>query len=176
MYNREALLALIFRETDRVQRLDSSLSLLLFDVDDFGHWNARLGMEACDQLLCQAVHRTARLLRTYDLLGRTGDDEFLLALPGCSVVNAVTLAERLRLEVFGLPYRIGNESIRLSACFGIAQSHGRSPVVVLREAEQALACARQAGPESIQTFDGQHPAPAPVTFLSSVSGEKLLAW
>lgn len=177
VYNRETLLSLIFRETDRVQRLHAPLSLLLFDVDDFGHWNARLGMEACNEMLRQAVRRTVRLLRTYDLLGRAGNDEFLLALPGCSVVNAVTLAERLRMEVFSAPYRVGEESIRLSACFGIAQSHGRSPVMVLREAEQALARARQAGPESIQTFDGsQHPAPAPVTFLSSASGEKLLAW
>lgn len=177
VYNREALLSLIFRETDRVQRLQSSLTLLLFDVDDFGHWNARLGMDACNEMLRLISRRAARLLRTYDMLGRTGNDEFLIALPGCSVVNAVTLAERLRQEVFSLPYRVGNDSIRLSASFGIAQSHGRSPVVVLREAEQALARAKEAGPESIQTFDSSpHTAPAPVTFLSSASGEKLLAW
>jgi len=175
VYNREALLSLLFRETDRVQRLHTPLSLLLFDVDDFGHWNARLGMEACDEMLRQAVRRTARLLRSYDLLGRTGHDEFLIALPGCSVVNAVTFAERLRLEVFYSPYRIGDESIRLSACFGIAKSRGRSPVVVLREAEQALGRARESGPESIQTFDGPS-LTAPVTFLSSASGGKVLAW
>lgn len=177
VYNREALLALIFRETDRVQRLHSPLSLLLFGVDDFGHWKARLGVAACDQMLCQALRRAARLLRTYDLLGRTGHDEFLIALPACSVVNAVALAERLRMEVFSVPYRAGDATVRLSACFGIAQSHGRSPVVVLREAEQALARAREAGPESIETFDGsQHAQPAPVTFFSSASGGKWLAW
>lgn len=177
VYNREALLSLLFRETDRVQRMHSPLSLLLFDVDDFGHWNARLGTDACDAMLCQLVRRVTDLLRTYDLLGRTGKDEFLIALPGCSAVNAVLLAERMRLEVFSSPYRIGAESVRISACFGIAQSHGRSPVVVLREAEQALARAREAGPESIQTFSGPgFSGLAPVTFLSSASGEKLLAW
>ncbi len=177
VYNREALLSLLFRETDRVQRMSSPLSLLLFDVDDFGHWNLRLGLDACDEILCQMACRTARLLRTYDLLGRTGKDEFLIALPGCSVVNAVTLAERLRLEVFSVPYHAGDESIRLSACFGIAQSHGRSPVIVLREAEQALLRAKKTGPETIQTFDGPpRPTPAPVTFISSDSGDELLAW
>jgi len=177
VYNREALLSLLFSETDRVQRLHSPLTLVLFDVDDFGHWNARLGVDACDEMLCQMVRRTAHLLRSYDLLGRTGKDEFLVALPGCSVVNAITLAERLRLEVFSTPYRIAGESIRLSACFGIAHSHGRSPVIVLREAEQALARAKQTGPESIQTFDGpQRPAPAPVTFHLPTSGEELLVW
>ncbi len=177
VYHREALLALLFRETDRVQRMNGSISLVLFDIDDFGHWNLRLGMDACDELLCQVVRRTARLLRSYDLFGRPGMDEFLVGLPGCAMVTAVTLAERLRLEVFSTPFRVAGESIRLSACFGISASQGRSPVVVLREAEQALQWARAAGPESIQIFGASaHPAPAPVTFLSGTSGDELLAW
>jgi diguanylate cyclase (GGDEF)-like protein len=177
VYNRETLLAMLFRETDRVQRMKSSLCLILFDIDDFGHWNSRLGNDACDELLCQVVARTTHLLRSYDLLGRPGKDEFLVALPGCGTENAVLLAERLRVDVFCSPFRVAGDSIRLSACFGIASSHGRSPVVVLREAEQALQWARTAGPESIQCFDGSvNPCAAPVTFLSPSSGDELLAW
>jgi two-component system, cell cycle response regulator len=177
VYNRETMLAMLFRETDRVQRLNSSLSLLLLDIDDFGHWNSRLGNGACDDLLCQVARRITRLLRSYDILGRPGKDEFLLGLPGCSAVNAVMLAERIRAEVFATAYRVGADSIRLSACFGIASSMGRSPVVVLREAEQALQWARTAGPESIQCFgDCPHPSDGPVRFLSSSSGDELMAW
>ena len=177
VYNRETLLAMLFRETDRVQRMKSSLCMILFDIDDFGHWNSRLGSDACDDLLCQVVGRTTRLLRSYDLLGRPGMDEFLVALPGCTPVNAVMLAERLRVDVFCSPFRVGGESIRLSACFGIASSQGRSPVVVLREAEQALQSAKAAGPESIHCFnDSQYSSAAPVTFLSPSSGDELLAW
>jgi len=127
VYNRETILAMLFRETDRVQRMKNPLCMILFDIDDFGHWNSRLGAEACDDLLCQAATRTSGLLRTYDLLGRPGMDEFLIALPGCSTANAVLLAERLRLEVFSQPFHVGGESIRLSACFGIASSQGRAP-------------------------------------------------
>lgn len=175
--NREAMLAMLFRETDRAQRMNSSLSLMVFDIDDFGHWNSRLGVDACDELLCQVGGRTARLLRSYDLLARPGMDQFLVALPGCTTANAVLLAERLRLEVFSSPYHVGGESIRLSACFGIASSGGRSPIVVLREAEQALERAKQTGPESIQCFnESLRPSPAPVVFLSPGSGEELLAW
>jgi two-component system cell cycle response regulator len=177
VYNRESILTMLFRETDRVQRMNSSLSLLLLDIDDFGHWNSRLGNDACDDLLCRVAGRVTRLLRSYDILGRVGKDEFLLGLPGCSDVNAAMLAERIRVEVFASPFRVGGESIRLSACFGIATSHGRSPVVVLREAEQALQWARTGGPESIQCFgDCPHPSNAPVAFLSATSGDELLAW
>ncbi|HUA97369.1 MAG TPA: diguanylate cyclase [Terracidiphilus sp.] len=177
VYNRETLMAMLFRETDRVQRMNGGLCLVLFDIDDFGHWNSRLGTRACDELLCQVVGRSMRLLRSYDLLGRPGNDEFLLALPGCGVANAVLLAERLRSEVFSAPFRVGGEAIRLSACFGIASSGGRSPVVVLREAEQALHWAQEIGPESIQCFgEREQPEASPVTFLSASSGDELLAW
>jgi diguanylate cyclase (GGDEF)-like protein len=177
VYNRETMLALLFRETDRVQRMKNPLCMILFDIDDFGHWNSRLGAEACDSLLCQTATRAARLLRTYDLLGRPGMDEFLIALPGCCTANAVLLAERLRLEVFSQPFHVGGESIRLSACFGIASSQGRAPVVVLREAEQALQWAKAAGPESIQcACDCPASTAAPVAFLSPSSGDELLAW
>jgi len=177
VYNRETMLAMLFRETDRVQRLNSSLSLLLLDIDDFGHWNSRLGNGAWDDLLCQVASRITRLLRSYDILSRPGKDEFLLGLPGCSAVNAVMLAERIRAEVFATAYRVGADSIRLSACFGIASSMGRSPVVVLREAEQALQWARTAGPESIQCFgDCPNPYDGPVRYLSSSSGDELMAW
>jgi diguanylate cyclase (GGDEF)-like protein len=177
VYNRETMLSMLFRETDRVQRMNSSLCMILFDIDDFGHWNSRLGTNTCDELLCMVVSRTARLLRTYDILGRAGKDEFMIALPGCSTVNAVMMAERLRIDVFCTPFRLAGEAIRLSACFGIVASHGRSPIVVLREAEQALLMAKVSGPETIQCAgDSPQSAAPPVAFLSPTSGDELLAW
>jgi diguanylate cyclase (GGDEF)-like protein len=177
VYNRETMLAMLFRETDRVQRMNGDMSLVLFDIDDFGHWNSRLGVDACDELLCQVANRTGTLLRSYDLLSRPGMDEFLIALPACSPANAMMLTERLRVEVFASPFRVAGESIRLSACFGISISRGRSPVVVLREAEKALEWAKAGGPEAIQCF-GCPPqiTASPVAFLSSTSGDELLAW
>lgn len=177
VYNRETMLSMLFRETDRAQRMNSSISLVLFDIDDFGHWNSRLGVDACDELLCQIANRTAALLRSYDLLGRPGMDEFLVALPACSPVNAITLTERIRVDVFAVPFQVAGESVRLSACFGISASRGRSPIVVLREVEKALEWARLAGPESIQCFGAPPLAPpSPVTFFSATSGDELLAW
>ena len=174
--NRSTMLSQLFRETDRVQRMRTPLCLLLMDVDDFGHWNERLGTEACDALLCGIVERSQRLLRSYDVLGRAGKDEFLMILPGCAKIDAVLLAERLRSEVFAKPFRAADEVVRLSACFGISTSDGRSPVVVLREAELSLQAAKLAGPESIQCFTGNAQAASPVTFLSASSGDRLLAW
>jgi diguanylate cyclase (GGDEF)-like protein len=175
-YNRPTLLTLLFRETDRVQRTSASLCGILFDIDDFGHWNARLGAQACDALLVHAVARIQRVLRSYDLLGRMGSDDFLAVLPGCSPVNAVLLAERIR-DSFAEPFHVAGMAVRLSACFGVASSQGRSPVVLLRELEGALSLARETGPETIQSATDCPAAQSPpVAFLSSTSEDDLLAW
>ncbi len=175
--NRAAVLASLFRETDRAQRMNTPLSMILLDVDDFGHWNSRLGSETCDRLLMEVAQRTTRLLRTYDLFGRMGKDEFLTGLPGCSTVNAVLLAERIRAEVFSEPFHAAGHAVRLSACFGVAASSGRSPVIVLREAEEALRLAKEEGPETIRCAGNElETVSKPVTFLLPTSGEDLLAW
>jgi two-component system, cell cycle response regulator len=176
VYNRETMLNMLSRETDRVQRANSPLSTVLFDIDDFGHWNSRLGPAACDELLCQVARRTGSLLRSYDLLGRLGQDEFLVALPSCALACAITLTERLRREVFAVPFHAGDQAFRLSACYGLAASQGRSPVVVLREAEKALQWARAAGPETIQCFGGAPNPEPPVSLFSLASGDEQLAW
>jgi two-component system cell cycle response regulator len=155
VFNREAMLAILFRETDRVQRLRGALCTVLMDVDDFDHWKTELGEASCDGLLREIAVRTGRILRSYDVLGRVGRDEFLIALPGCSTINAVMLAERMRLDVFGEPFRAQDRNgvvvlARLSASVGIAASRGRSPVVVLREAERTLEEAKGMGPDSIR--------------------------
>ena len=83
------------------------------------------------------------------------------------------LAERIRLEVFSAPFSWAGQPIRLSACFGIAASQGRSPIVVLREAAK-LYSRERAGPETIQ-WAGDCPFAAGAVFL--LAGEDdLLAW
>jgi two-component system, cell cycle response regulator len=165
LYDPAALVSMLFRETDRVQRMKTSLSLLLFEIQDSTQWHARLGTIARDDLMLEVVTHLQRLLRSYDLFGRTGNEEFLLGLPGCTSVNAVLLAERIRDEVFSAPFSLAGQPIRVSACFGIAASLGRSPVVVLREAAKALRMAKAAGPGSIQCA-GDCPMAEPAPLFS----------
>ena len=154
--NRPTLLSLLFRETDRVQRMHTSLCMILFTVDNFGHWN--LGLAAGEDILAAVAGRVQRLLRSYDLFGRFAKDEFLLGLPGCRAEDAVSFTRRLRHEIFSAPFHFNGREVRLSGSFVIAPSQGRSPVVVLRKAEQALLLARATGPGSIRWAD-DYPKP-----------------
>lgn len=142
LWNRESLLSLLFPETDRVQRMATPLAFLLFDIDSFARVNADYGYEAGDKILQQLANRLRRYMRSYDLLGRFGEDEFLIALPGCNSHQARHLAARIRTIMLRKPFDAGHDLITLTASIGLAQSRGRSPLVVLREAERALATAK----------------------------------
>ncbi|MFC5864642.1 GGDEF domain-containing protein [Acidicapsa dinghuensis] len=146
-FSREMMLRLLFRETDRVQRLRGELSLMSFALEGFDLWIEELGRQVCDGLLREVVARAGRTLRSYDLLGRVGQHAFLAALPGCSPANARRLAERMRIEMFDKLFVVRNErgdcaGVELNAVFAVTPSMGRSPLVVLREVEQLLDEAR----------------------------------
>lgn len=159
LWNREALLSLIFQETDRVQRMKTPLSLMLLDLDDFSRINHEYGYETGDRVLTELADRFRRQLRSYDLIGRCGEDEFLLALPGCTRDNAMALAGRIREAILGRPFDLNGDAATLTASFGLAGSRGRSPLTVLREAECALAAAKVAGKNSIRLYEAEpgHP-------------------
>lgn len=129
---------MLFRETDRAQRMKTSLCLLTIGAavapDAFPYPSPPIYHE----LLRQTANRVTRQLRSYDLLGRIAESAFLAVLPGCDAPEALALAERIRREVFGKQFLVGCNSIRVTARFGVALSEGRSPIVVLREAEEAL--------------------------------------
>lgn len=168
LWNREALLSLIFQETDRVQRMKTDLCLMLIDLDGFSRVNQDYGYEAGDGVLTGLANRFRRQLRSYDLIGRCGEDEFLLALPGCSATCALALAERIRTTMLTRPFAVGSEATTLTASFGIAASRGRSPLVVLREAERALHEAKQAGKNCARCTSGAGILPGP----GAESGER----
>jgi two-component system, cell cycle response regulator len=151
-YERARLISALFRETDRAQRMKSPLSLIALCIVELDQINHQYGPAACTDLIRQVTERAARLLRSYDLIGRPTFNELLFALPGCDAFNATMLAERLRIRVFAAPFHLAQQQIPLSACFGVASSNGRSPIVVLREAEASMQSARAEGPGSIACF------------------------
>lgn len=150
LWNREALLSLVFQETDRVQRMKTGLSLMLLDLDDFSRINHDYGYEAGDRILTELATRFRRQLRSYDLIGRCGEDEFLIALPGCGIEDATLLAGRIRDHILARPFPADHDATTLTASFGVAISRGRSPLIVLREAERALAEAKFAGKNCVR--------------------------
>lgn len=162
LWNRESLLSMLFPETDRVQRMATPLAFLLLDIDSFARVNADYGYEAGDKILKELATRLRRYMRSYDLLGRFGEDEFLLALPGCNSHQVRHLAGRIRTILLHKPFDAGHDYITLTASIGLAQSRGRSPLVVLREAERALATAKLEGRNCEREYMPPRPSREPL--------------
>ena len=158
LLNRDALLSALFQETDRTQRLGSQLVFLLIDLDQFSRVNREHGYDGGDRILSQLAGRFRRHLRSYDVVGRCGGDQFLIAIPGGTQDDARSMAARLRDCVSERPFDILQATVTMTASIGIAQSGGRSPLVVLREAELALSRAKLAGGACARWFPSTAPS------------------
>jgi diguanylate cyclase (GGDEF)-like protein len=94
--NRRAWDEALTREIKRANRESTPLCIGIVDLDRFKEYNDRHGHLAGDRLLKQLAAAWGGQLRASDFLARYGGEEFALALPGCSLDDAVALTERLR--------------------------------------------------------------------------------
>ena len=157
LLSRDEVVSALFCETDRTLRMKVPLALIHFGLADgaMGHADGENRQGALEKVTNaktaqSIVDLCARFLRCYDTVGRIAEGEFVLILPGCGLSGARKLAERLRDAMSESQFAEGG--YRMTACFGVVSSGGRSPLVVLREAEKALQQARAAGPGSIKGF------------------------
>ena len=116
-------------------------SVLIFDIDDFKPINDRFGHVAGDDLLRQFAVELKQALRSTDLAGRYGGDEFLVVLD-CSPEQAVMQLNRIRDWVLGeYTLRSGTESHRITvnASIGLAAwARGEDITETLRRADAAM--------------------------------------
>ena len=94
--NRRAWDQEMVRELARAKREETSLTVAMVDLDFFKAYNDAHGHQAGDRLLKEAAGAWRSVLRETDLIARYGGEEFAIALPGCSLEEAVRLVERLR--------------------------------------------------------------------------------
>ncbi len=131
-------------EIARAQRYDRPLSLLMLDVDRFKAINDTYGHAAGDAVL-RAIGDTLRAnLRTTDILGRIGGEEFAILLVETTLPSAALLAEKLRLQLAALVIRHGAHELRFTASFGVAPL-GAGLDDALRVADELLYEAKRAG-------------------------------
>ncbi len=83
-------------EIARANRYKHNLSIMMLDIDDFKQINDRFGHEEADRLLKEFVTEIQSSLRTEDVLGRYGGDEFIILLPHTGRIGARVMAERIR--------------------------------------------------------------------------------
>lgn len=130
-------------------------SVAMIDFDHFKTINDTLGHSEGDRLLVECSRRMAAVLRTEDVVGRYGGEEFLGAFPMTGPEGAIVVAERLRRAVsearIVAPEGRALPLERASVSIGIASiSPGdRTLDDLLRRADKALYAAKQAGRDRV---------------------------
>ena len=131
-------------ERDAARRLRESMddatgALLFIDLNDFKLINDQYGHEIGDQLLTIAAERLQKSLRSCDIIGRPGGDEFVALVPDVRPDVAEKLATRLTSSL-EQTYLIGNKNLRCAASIGLAlyPEHANTLTGLLRAADAAM--------------------------------------
>ena len=127
----------------------TDLALLMIDLDHFKRVNDTLGHPAGDQVLKHVSGALRGAIRTEDLLGRYGGEEFAVLAPGIDVKGGAALGERLRALVdrTSVPWEQGTVRVTISVGVATLVTSGRTPdgQRLVRDADACLYMAKEQG-------------------------------
>lgn len=128
------------KELRTAARSCGSISLLVFDLDDFKAINSDYGHAFGSFVLSEIGERIKRAKRLTDSAARYGGDEFAVIAPDTNATGAATLAEKLRATIVDEPITDGDKTVNVSGSFGCVtvSFDNESQEVDFSELEQAL--------------------------------------
>ncbi len=148
LYNRRQLFNLGQIEFSRACRYNHAISVIMLDIDWFKKVNDVYGHLTGDQVLQQIANRCRMVLRTSDVIGRFGGEEFVILLPQTNVQHAQNIANRIRLLVQDRPIMTDRGEISVTISLGISSMEGDCDSRlewVVDQADQALLKAKDMG-------------------------------
>ena len=122
--------------------------VVLADLDSFKRINDTHGHVGGDALLQKFADLLKTVIRSSDICGRLGGDEFLLVITHVEADAIIKTVERFREKLAAQQFEIGNEKVSITASFGIAGFSGKETLdftMLLRRADKALYAAKRAG-------------------------------
>lgn len=124
----------------------------MVDADHFKRINDEFGHQTGDAVLCHLVSRIRQHMRSNDLLGRFGGEEFVLLLPGLDAGDAQVVAERIRTAICSHADPISNQAVILSVSLGVASAdlHGHDYTALVTAADLALYRAKAMGRNRVE--------------------------
>ncbi|NVP54554.1 PleD family two-component system response regulator [Mycoplana rhizolycopersici] len=149
LHNRRYLDSHLKLLIDRSVARGRSMSVCMTDIDRFKLINDTYGHDIGDAVLREFASRLRSAVRGADLACRYGGEEFVLVMPDTPPETAAGVAERLRMAIEQVPFRLGDVTVPLqvTASMGIASlsPQGDSPEALLKRADNALYEAKRGG-------------------------------
>lgn len=161
LFNRRYLEESLERETSRAIRDQSSIAILMFDIDHFKDFNDLYGHLAGDAVLRALGNFLTKNTRGQDIVCRYGGEEFALVLGGATLEGALRRAQELRESIKHLEVESSGHLLRaitVSIGVGVFPDHGSTVAEILRSADQALYRAKREGRDQVCVWTAGSPA------------------
>jgi diguanylate cyclase (GGDEF)-like protein len=147
LYNHRHFFKTLEAELARLKRQKTSLSLMVFDLDNFKSYNDLYGHFEGDKVIKKIGEIVRRAIRyNVDSAYRYGGDEFAILLIGASLDHALTIAERIRLSIEGAGFK------GVTASFGLTEYEDHFDLErFVKSADDAMYVAKHSGGNRIHT-------------------------
>jgi diguanylate cyclase (GGDEF)-like protein len=149
LFNKRFFMSRLSDEILRAEKGHYPVSLFIFDLDHFKHYNDTQGHQAGDEVLKMTGQILREMVRPDDTPARYGGEEFIVILPQTPKDGAMVAAERIRAKVANHTYA-NRESqplkiVSLSGGVATCPDDGRTGTDLIAAADAALYRAKQAG-------------------------------
>lgn len=152
--NRVLLNDRIAQAIGMAQRNGNSTALLFLDLDNFKRINDSLGHAGGDQLLREVAQRLSDCVRGSDTVSRNGGDEFVVLLAEERSLQDAGIAAQKILAALAEPHRIDQQEVQVTTSIGISvyPADAKDADTLMKNADTAMYCAKQAGRNNFQFF------------------------
>jgi diguanylate cyclase len=153
--NRRGLEDASIKMQDICKRINLSMAVLLIDIDYFKKVNDTYGHLVGDDVLRHIAKTISGILRSSDVLGRYGGEEFCAFLPNTTESDALGLAERIRAGIEATPIKLGsNVTLKTTVSIGVADSvrAGYDFKGLLATADSAMYGAKNSGRNRVMSY------------------------
>ena len=131
------------QEIERVERYNRSLSVVLFDVDNFKKINDTYGHDIGDSVLRRVTRLIRENTRNVDTLARYGGEEFVIILPETDLKGAMAAAERIRRVIEKASFdKVGHVTISAGVSVFAERDNEMS---IIKKADRGLYVAKREG-------------------------------
>lgn len=149
LLNHRAFFTKLDAEAARSRRENTTLAVVMIDLDGFKYFNDVYGHATGDELLCLVANRLRETCRSYDVVARFGGDEFALLLPGVGETTVEDVEERVKSALGGLCYKFTEPPATIPVSISVGASLYPSTNAdrheVLRHADERLRWSKSGG-------------------------------
>jgi diguanylate cyclase (GGDEF)-like protein/PAS domain S-box-containing protein len=137
------------------RRRKEVVAVLFLDLDRFKIINDSLGHSFGDALLQEAATRLQALMREHDTVARVGGDEFVGVLTSVKRASDAAAAAQRVVNAMATEFCVHGHSINVTCSIGISMfpDHGMDGETLIKNADAAMYCAKQRGPNNIEFFN-----------------------